>query len=189
MNMRPITLFAWLAVAGAVIAWGAFSMFALNIMSQESAIRSHATDAEAITARESTALRLHALARDTKNERDRLDSLASAEVLEIADIIEGVGESAGVKVKIGGAVPEISSQQSAGGAPSLSAIGFQVEAEGAFPAVMHAAMLFENLPVLSSVQSLELTRAQGGEVSSKTKIQLWRLSARIQVMPTADISS
>ncbi len=185
--MRQITLFAWMSVAAAVIAWGAFAMFAWNILSQEREIQSREMDTEALGARESAALRLHALARDTKKARTELDDLTRSEVLTVADIIEGVGKSAGLKVKIGGATSE-SSVEKSDGVPSLRAINFQVDAEGAFSAVMHAAALFENLPVLSSVENLELARVDSGENSAKTKPPLWRLSARIQVITADDTS-
>lgn len=188
MKMRPITLIAFAAAVSALIAWSAFVMFAWNVSSQKGNIISHATNAEAVAERENAALRLHALARDTKTVREELDGLTRAEVLGIADIIEGIGKSAGVGIKINGATPD-SSPQSSDAAPDLQSVVFLVEAEGAFSSVMHAVLLFENLPVLSSVQSLELARVGDYAGPAKTKAPLWRLSARIQVMTTVDISS
>jgi hypothetical protein len=185
MSIRPIALFAWLTVTAALVAWGAFAMFARNIISQEREIKSRATDTEMVAARESAALRLHALVRDTKNAREELDGLAKSEVLEVADAIESVGKFARVKVKIGGATPESSAQQ-LDGIPSLRALDFRVEAEGAFAALMHAVLLFENLPALSSIQNLEFTRIESDGTAAKTKIPIWRLSVRIRVMTTAD---
>ncbi len=187
MKMRKITFVAWGAVAIALAAWVAVAMFAWTIFTQESERSSRATDAEAVTARETASLRLRALARDTKSAREQLDALTKTDVLRIADMIEEVGKSAGVNVKINGAEPE--TVQPPTKAQSLYAINFLVETEGAFPALMYAAALFENLPVFSSVQSLEFERAQNSDSSAKNKKALWRLNARIKVMTTADISS
>lgn len=187
MKIRKLALIAIAATVAALIAWGLAVSFAWTVITDESERSLRMSDAEAATARESAALRLHALARDTKSAREKLDALTNAEVLQIADLIEGVGKSAGVKIKINGADPESSQQTSK--AQTIHAINFQVETEGAFASLMHAAALFENLPVLSSVQNLEFERVQNSEGSSKGKKALWRLNAKIKVMTTADISS
>ncbi|MDO8481856.1 MAG: hypothetical protein Q7S75_02120 [bacterium] len=192
MKIRPITLIAFVAVAAALVAWGALAVFAWNIMSEESKIRSHATYTEAVTARENVSMGLNALARDTKSGRDQLDSLTRKEVLEIANIIEGVGKSTGVTVKIGGATSEPVTQKSGKSITvntTMHAVNFIVDAEGTFSSVMHTALLFENLPAISSIQSLQLVRVQNSGDSAKAKTKLWRLSARIQVITTANISS
>lgn len=185
MKTSKISLIAWGAVAAAVIAWVLAAMFVWSVFSQENARSASAFNAEQVTAQETASLRLHALARDTKSAREELDALTNAEVLGIADLIEGVGKSAGVKIKINGADPESSQQTSK--SQTLHAINFQVETEGTFAPLMHAVILFENMPALSSIQSLELERVQNFDGSDKNKKALWRLNAKIKVMTTADI--
>lgn len=194
MKTRSTTLITFAAMAAALIAWGAFAMFAQNVVGAENAREASAADAESAAEREIATLRLHSLARDTKNDRDQLDILTLADVLGIANMIEEVGGYAGVTVKISGATSE-----SAGGqaklppgksAPAIRAINFIAEAEGTFSSLMHAVQLFENLPAIASVQNVELERIQDTAAgSSKSKTPRWRLSARIQVMTTADVSS
>lgn len=189
MKIHSITIIAFSAVAAALIAWGSFGMFAWNIWSEEASISSNTNSAEAITERQSVSLRLRSLTRETKSARDRLDSLAGSEVLGIANIIEGVGKSTGVPVKISGAIQSSPSPKAKTPAPILHPIVLIVEAEGSFASLMHTAQLLENLPILSSLQSLELDYVQNYSDSVKTKKQVWRLSARIQVMTTSNVSS
>ncbi|MDO8562045.1 MAG: hypothetical protein Q7S05_04460 [bacterium] len=193
MKTRSITFIAFAAAAAAAIAWGAFAMFAIDVLGKESDRSIRAVDAETISERESAAMRLHTLARDTKSDRDQLDILMQAEILGVVNIIENVGKSTGVIVTISGATPETeprkSGQQAGAVTRPFGTISFLVEAEGTFSSLMHTALLFENLPILSSVQNLELERISVLGSSPKTKKQLWRLSARIQVVSAADISS
>ena len=159
-------------------------MFAWNIWNEKASISSSTSDAETVTERQSASLRLHSLARETKSARDRLNSLTGSEVLGIANIIERVGKSTGVAVTIIGATQSAPSPKSKAPAPILHPI----EAEGSFASLMHTTQLLENLPILSSLQSLELNYVQTYSDSVKTKKQAWRLSARIQVMTTANVS-
>jgi len=163
-------------------------MFAWNIWSEKASISSSTSDSETATERQSASLRLRSLVRETKSARDRLNSLTGSEVLGIANIIEGVGKSTGMAVTIIGATQSPPSQKSKVPAPILHPIVFIVEAEGSFASIMHTAQLLENLPIPSSLQSLELNYTQNYSDSVKTKKQAWRLSARIQVMTTANVS-
>lgn len=189
MKTRKITLVAWGAVTAALAAWVLVAAFAWTIFTQESERSSLANDAEAIAARETAELRLHALARDTKSAREQMDFLAKTEILRIADMIEGVGKFAGVEIKISGASPEPTQPQTNGKTPSPRAVDFLVETEGTFASLMHAAALLENLPAISSVQNLELERVQNYDSPAKNKTPFWRLNARVKVITTADISS
>ena len=188
MKIQSITLLAFSAAAVAFIAWGSFGMFAWNIWNEKASISSSTSDAETVTERQSASLRLHSLARETKSARDRLNSLTGSEVLGIANIIEGVGKSTGVPVTISGATQSSPSPKSKAPASILHPIVFVVEAEGSFASLMHTTQLLENLPILSSLQSLELNYVQTYSDSVKTKKQAWRLSARIQVMTTSNVS-
>lgn len=188
MKAKRITLIVWSAVALSLVAWTGVVMFALAIQSQKDASFSHVTDADAALARESAALRLHALSRDTKDARAQLDELVQADFLAIADTIEGVGKISGVKIKIGGAAPESGQQPQALNSPALNAVDFVVEAEGSFAKLMHTVALFETLPVLSSIQNLELERVSVSSEAGASKKAAWRLSGRIKVLTTHNIS-
>ncbi|MCR4281192.1 MAG: hypothetical protein NUV88_02580 [Candidatus Kaiserbacteria bacterium] len=189
MKIRSITPIAFSTAAAALIAWGSFGMFAWNIWNEEASIRSNTNNAETVTERQSASLRLHSLARETKSARDRLDSLTGSEVLGIANIIEGIGKSTGVAVTISGAIQSSPAPKSKTTSSILHPIILIIEAEGSFASLMHTAELLENLPILSSLQSLELDYTQNYSGSVKTKKQVWRLSARIQIMTTANVSS
>ena len=185
--MKKISLIAWGMVAAAMFAWILAAMFAWTIFAEESQRNWRIGDAEEAAARETAALRLHALARDTKNAREQLAALTEADVLGIANMIESVGKSTGVKIKINGAEPESDRQDASTKVQTLNAVNFLVETEGTFASLMHTASLFENLPAISVVQSLEFERLQTSDSIDKNKKPLWRLIARIKVMTTAGI--
>ena|SRR3990167_7242811 len=187
MKRKNLSLITWGTVAIALFAWILVVMFARTILTEEGQRNWREGDAQEANARETVSLRLHVLARDTKSAREQLDLLTKTEVLEIANMIESVGKSTGVKIKINDAEPA-SYQQATNAKPqTLNAIDFLVETEGSFRALAHTSILFENLPMLSSVQSLEFERIRDSEGSAKNKTPLWRLRARIKVMTTAHL--
>lgn len=186
MRARQTTFLAWGAVVAAFAAWTMMILFAFSIRSQQEARFADATESETAAARESTALRLHALVRDTKSAREQLDDLTRADFLSIADTIEGVGKVTGAKLKISGALPAPGDREQSGGT-TLNETDFIVEAEGSFSALMHTAVLFENLPILSSMRSLEFQKT--AVAGDGKKPAAWRLSARIRVLTAQNISS
>ena len=189
MRMRNIGVLAWIAVAAALVLWTAVVMYDSWISAQLEARSSQTTDVQTTSERDIAAVRLHALARDTENQRAQLDSLTHADVISVADTIEGIGKISGVQLKIGAATPESTAQKkSEGKTAALNVVGFVIEADGTFAAVMQAAALLESLPILSSIQNLEFERVMAFSDSKSAK-STWHLTARIRVVTAADISS
>ncbi|MDO8521701.1 MAG: hypothetical protein Q7S08_00225 [bacterium] len=183
-------VFAWTAAVAAVAAWVAVFMYASWISAELDARVSQTADVQSVSERAIAAIRLHALARDTQIERAQLDNLTHSDVIGVANTIDSIGKIAGVALKIGGATPESSGQKKgANGTPALHAISFVVEASGTFSSLMHAAALLETLPSLSSVQSMEFEHVALSGDSKSSKSSSWRLTARIRMLTTADISS
>lgn len=140
-------------------------MFGGSFRAELAARGAFIADARQSAARESNAIRLHMLARDTKDARDQLDALTRTDVLSIANMIEEVGKAAGIKVKIGDVLsgssiqsPTVPSAPADPNALALHDTVFLIETDGSFPSLMHAVVLLEQLPLISSIQDLELRR-------------------------------
>lgn len=188
--MRNTGTLALLSVIAALVAWVAVFMYAAWISAQLDANRSQAKDVQSSSEREIALIRLHALARDTENLRAQLEGLTRSDVIGVADTIDSVGRIAGVKLKIGGAIPESVGQKKGTNNPTvLHAVNFAVEADGTFASLMHAAELLETLPSPSSVQSLEFNHAPLSADDGSVKSTAWHLTARVRVLTTSDISS
>lgn len=188
MKIRLITLIVWGSVLAALGAWMAVVMFLMVMWTQKDARLTQITDAEETAARESASIRLHALARDTQNLREQLDGLAQVDALEVANMIEGVGKLAGVKVKIGNVLAESAKQGSTLTTPTLREINFFVETEGSFAALMHATALFETLPVPSVIKSTEFKRALSSASKSQSQVGAWNATTHILVLSASDAS-
>ncbi|GEM_PF-1076062 len=186
MKTRGITLGAWIAIAAAAAAWAAVAAFAWTIQAEMSTRSSQAADARNTATLEDATIRLHALARDTKDLRDQLDSLAQTDVLTVVNTIESVGQVTGVAVKIGDVVPTAAAPATDPNAPTLYEATFVVETDGSFQALMRTAALFEHLPLLSSVDNLELERVSS---DPQGKSGTWHGTARIRVLSTSPFSS
>ena len=132
-----------------------------------------------IVERDDPALRLHALARETKDARTRLEQLSDSNLVEILDTIEGLSREVGVPVEIGQALSASSDPTS-----PITNASFVIEATGTFAQVIHAAALLESLPLPSSLEELhlELLPAARGRSS-------WHMVVRLQFFTTADFSS
>lgn len=176
----------------ALIAWSAASIiaalliiyFSFSIRSQNDDGLSQQTEAGTAEARQDANIRLHSLARDTKSDRDELERMISIDLLAIAGAIEGVGDIAGVDIKIKSVLPDAAKQSQNTKDPEINEADLIVETEGPFPSLMHAVSLFETLPIVSSIQSLELERMPSPTDAKKA---LWMLSARIRVLTTRNI--
>lgn len=189
MKTRGTALIAWGAVGIAIIAWSMYGMFLSSIWSEHDARTLRMTDAQEAAARESTSIRLHALARDTKGLRDQLEGLAHVDVLDVANTIQNAGKLAGVKIKIGNVLSSSATQDDAQNPPALNEIDFLVEAEGSFAALTRATALFETLPIPSFLKSVELERELSSNSESKEQDGMWRMMAHILVLSSSNISS
>ncbi len=178
------TYTALFALAIALIAWGLVGLFAWTITVDESERVANATDASQSATASASAIRLHALAQDTSDEAAKLKDLLNVDVVSAAYLIEGVGKTAGVTVKLGDAQRE--NTPSASDALAVQTIGFVVQADGKFPALMRAIQSFETLPIPSSISRLDIEHAPNGSGKSS---DVWHMNLYIRVLTTSDISS
>lgn len=176
---------AWLLLGVAVLAWAATGWFSWTISSVEAQRANDIEEAQRSSAQQNTVVRIHALVQDTTVQRAELDQLLTTDVVSVANTLKGIGNAAGVNVTLSGAVPETSSDPASANS-DIQVVGFSLQADGTFAALMHAEELLETLPLASSVDRVDIQRAptQAGAPNG-----LWHLNAFIRVLTTAPISS
>jgi hypothetical protein len=180
-----ISIIGWVALAFALCVWGAVGYAALSIQDQASMSASNAASSAQQVDKIAYAQRISALAADTQVERNQLDTLVGSGVVSIVNVIEAAGTSAHVNAQVSDAIPEGAAVGLPGGA-QLQAVGFVVQAQGGFTALMQAVTLFEALPLPSSVEQVELQQATATDPHAAL---LWNMTVRIRVLTTAVSSS
>lgn len=180
MNERVITYGSWIALLVALLSVFGVSFFGWTIVRDESERIINVQSAQEYAIKKDVAVRTQALAVDTKDARDRLDELMDVEIISAVDILESAAKAARVGMELGSAQPE----NAPAGAEGVKAVGFYVSATGSYVAVTRALMLFETLPLPSSVERFDIERASGAGGATS-----WRLNAHIRVLTTASISS
>lgn len=180
---KTVKLISWIAIAVAILAWSGVILSA-NMIRSTAIQRSNDTRA-ALTKANQTALnkRVDTLAQNTKEKREQLTALAGADVVSIIDVIDSAGKSAGLDAKVSDAAVG-GTQQLGKNGDTLRAVVFNVQGNGTFAQVMHAAALYEKLPLLSSIDQLDIEKVQ----SSDPKAPAWHISARIRVQTLISVS-
>ena len=174
------------AITMLILALGAWSLvgyFAMQISSDETDRLATIEARQLAAMKDAASMRSHVLALDTARERTQLKELLDVDIVSAAYQLEEVGKIAGVAVHLGDAQPE--ALASVEGLP-VRGVGFLVEADGKFSALMRAAQLFENLPLPSRVTRLDLEHAPR---SGAKPGELWHMKLQIRILTTSDISS
>lgn len=152
---------------------------ALSIQTQAQVSATNVAQSEQQVDRAARTLRLSGIVADTKDERERLDTLIQPDVVSIVDTIEAAGAAARVKATVSDALPQGISRELPGGQP-LQAVAFVVQAQGSFSSLMKLLALFEHLPLVSSVEEVDLEQSSAANPKTAT----WHLTARIRVLTT-----
>ncbi len=170
-------------VALAILSWGAV-VFAANLIETTAVQRSNDSIA-ALTKANQAALnkRVQALAESTKDKRAELSAIAGADVVPIIDLIDAAGKSAAIQATVSDAAVTGTQQLDKSG-DTLRAVVFNVQGSGTFVQVMHAAELYEKLPLLSSIDQMDIEKVQ----SSDPKLPPWHISVRIRVQTLISVS-
>lgn len=177
----PITRYITaLTLFGALSFWAGIGYFAWKIAE---AVEEHGSKIATMKAEEegsAAALELHALARDTRDARVKLEELSDPDILEIYEMLENLSQYTGIPVHI--ASPTIAPTPT----PPVRIATFIIEAQGTFAQVSHLLALLETFPIPSMVDEMQL----GLLVREKSKApNKWRLLAQINIFTTADIPS
>lgn len=175
---------------GACVAAGYFAW----IIQGNSAVRAQLiSNAESKAAKQVSALRIQSLANNTEADRARLISIARADPLALADLIEEMGRVTGVSMTLS----DVRGENPTGQMVSLGVrpVSFVVKGEGSFDGLMHAYQLLGSLPAPSVIHKFELVHAQQESVpidpkiaSRKSAQPLWRLTAYLRVFTALDSS-
>lgn len=179
-----VNLIAWCLLAIAVCAWGGVAYAAQTIKS--TALQRTNDSQLALTKANQAAMnrRIDALAQSTKEKREALSAIAGADVVSIIDMIDAAGKTAGITAKVSDAAVS-GSQQLGKNGDSLRGVVFNVQGAGTFTQVMHAASLYEKLPLLSSIDQMDIERSQ----SSDPKAAPWQITIRIRVLTLVQVST
>ncbi|OGG77853.1 hypothetical protein A3B35_02330 [Candidatus Kaiserbacteria bacterium RIFCSPLOWO2_01_FULL_54_24] len=170
----------------AIALWTGVGYLAWTIYSQEFLSAEKIADLDQESVRQAAALRLHALVRDTKEERTKLEDIARVDIIAMLESVEQIGRDVGIPIEIGQAI----STSDPDSGKRVRSVGFVVEGEGSFAKVMHAAALFEALPKPSFVDDLQFEMIPASSAGAKKPAaSLWHLVVRMRFISTADISS
>lgn len=178
------TYIAWLFLFFSLLAWVAVVYAAFSIRGEAASSASTAESADQQLDRLAYTQRLSSLVATTADERALLDSFAQLDVVSIVKTMEAAGKSMHVNVQVNDAQPEIGAQALPGGG-NLQPVGFVVEARGTFSSLMRVTALFEHLPLVSSVEQVELEYLG----TSGAGVLPWHLTLRVRVYTTAPVSS
>lgn len=174
--------FSWFLFCLAILLWVAVGYVAERTFSLEVVREISAGKREQELSQQEDNLHIHALARETKDSRAKLDEIARSDVVEILDSIESIARSSGLPISIGQAITTSTTADS-----TLHAVSLSLEATGSFAEVTHAAALLESLPIPSSLREIRFEQISGNVPGKKGK--MWRVTAQVQFLTSADISS
>jgi hypothetical protein len=179
---KRIIIIAWILMTLAFVAWAMVGYGANAIVFAADARAKNAKIA--LTKANQTALnqRVAALAQSTQEKREELSNIINTDLVQIINTIESVGASVGVQTKVSDAAPSASVFVSK--TESLRGITFSVQTEGTFAQMMRTAHLYENLPLLSAIDNLEIERVQRSGGSQAP----WAMVIRIKVFTGENVS-
>lgn len=177
-----VTITSWLLLILAIASWAGVG-YSANWIKSTAQRRANDTRA-ALTKANQAALnqKVESLAQSTKDKRTELSKIAGADVVVVVDAIDAAGKAAGLEAKVTDAAVS-GSQQLGKNGDTLRGVVFTVQAVGSFAQIMHAVSLYEKLPLLSSVDQLDIEKVQGTDAKSQ-----WRMLARIRVMTLLSVS-
>jgi len=173
---------SWTLLAAALALWSGVGFFVWTLASEQTVRTSRIVEAEQQALEHATALRFHALARETRIEREKLEELASANILDIIGTIERVADDAEISVKIGQILG--ASQDVRMGI--MRSISLTVEAESSFSQVIRLTALLDSLEIPARVTEVNFQRIRA---ETKSVNPRWNLVVRMQFLTTEDIES
>ena len=179
---RKLLIVSWILLALAIAAWMMVGYSAYAIVFAADARAKNAKIA--LTKANQTALnqRVAALAQSTKESREELSGIINTDLVNIINTIESVGASVGIRTKVSDAAP--SGDVVVSKTENLRGITFSVQTEGTFAQLMHAVHLYENLPLLSVIDNLEIERIQ----QSGGRSAPWAMVIRVKVFTGEGVS-
>ena len=169
----------------ALLAWTGAVLFYQSIGDAEAARVTDIQNSQQSSTQQGALVRMHAIAQDTAQDRAQLDQLLSTDVGSAATMLQDVGKATNVSVTLSDAIPETAPPPTPTG-PQIQAVGFALQSEGTFDAMMRTEQLLETLPLASEVERFDIQRAVGG---TGVGSDVWHMSVYIIVYTTSNIST
>lgn len=173
------TYSVWIVLGSAICAWVAVGFSAWSIENAATARVEGTTEVQQEEIERISVARLHAVARETVEERAALKTVADIDIISIVEAIEAVGDVARVPIEIGQALADT---ESSGG--TVRSVNVVVEGEGVFANLFHAASLLYTLPIASEVTEMRFERIPADSGKGE-----WRLIVHMRVFTTVEIST
>lgn len=178
-----VKLISWILLALAVCMWGGV-FYAAQMIRTTAIERSNDTKTALTKANQATInQRVQALADSTEEKRNALAALAGVDVVSIIDVIDAVGKASGIDAKVSDAAVS-GTQQLGKNGDTLRGLVFNVQGTGSFEQVMHAAQLYERLPLLATLDQLDIEKIQ----TTDKKAPQWHIAVRIRVQTLIPLS-
>lgn len=181
MSKKTI-LVSWLVLIVAILAWTLVGYGAYGILQTASARAASAKIALTKANQVSLNQRVHTLAVSTEASRAELEAITGSDIVAIIEVIDAAAKSAGVSAKVSDAASD-GPRQVVIGKSSLKSVTFSVQGTGQYANLMHLVRMYETLPLLSTLEQVEIERVQLSSAQAS-----WRISARIRVLTTANVS-
>lgn len=184
MKRHLSTSLSLIALVLAVLSCAGVAYFAWTLTAERAAYADQAATAQMQAQQQAISTRTHAIIADTAGEREALARYMNVDVLSVVSLIQEVGATTGVALNVGNALPEATGASPQPASASLGAVGFFVEGQGKFPALIRTLQLLETLPVPATVLRFDLKR-----VPTTNSNATWDMNVYIRVLTTSPISS
>jgi hypothetical protein len=185
MRTKYLTASSWTALCIAIFSWCAAAFFLYTVLQMQSERAQSAEDAAAANLQAGQAAQLRILARETETDRTSLENASNVDVLSAVNVIESVSAS-GTAVHVTTAQPVRTAAK--GSSQQLNTMDLTAHAEGPFASVMHIEQMLETLPLATSIQEIDISRAPV-DLGAKNSAETWSLNVRLRFYTTATLST
>jgi hypothetical protein len=187
MKGNSLIIGSWTALLAAVLVWGGVALLAYKLVQLQSERIAFLDNASAANLEQGQAAKLHALVRETENERAVLDAASGVDVLSAVNAIESV-DSSGVRVKVVDAQAERSLIAKTSTSSPVNFVILSAHAEGPFSAIMNLVQMLETLPLATTVQAITIGRGSV-DPAVKNAAPTWTLNIRLRFLTTTALPS
>ena len=155
----PSSFIVWSVCALALALWAGLVVFALSIDARQAAVAAAIQAGTQDAARRASLSSAIALAAATAGERVKLEQVVNRDILTLSNLVGQAGQDAGVSLSVVGVTPGPGPTLPRGSVLHPSSVIFSVKASGSFAQLMTTAALLEDLPVASTIESVQFSRS------------------------------
>jgi len=184
MNTRYVGFASWISLVVAILSWCGVGFLLFTVFQMQSERAAYMADIAASNLQEGQAAQLRILARETEPDRQSLDTIADVDLLSAVNLIESVNAT-GTSVHVTSAQPVKTAPK---GSQQISQVDLTANAQGSFASVMRIARMLETLPLATTVQEMDISRAPV-DPNAKSAAATWSLNVRLSFYTTSALSS